>query len=138
MQDFSDFVNTVSALLSEFGSPGVLKVQLAAGEYDTATGMVGATTTDIPVYGIVMDLTLQSNGFGLKANTMIQHGDQLCYLRPSENLFPVLLPNDTLSIDPADNRLVFGNTTYKITTVKVLDPTSSGTKPLYYELYLRR
>ena len=138
MQDFTDFSATVSALLTEFGSAGFLITQLDAGEYDPATGSKSVITADIPVYGIVMDLSLQSNGWGTKTNTLIQNGDKLCYLRPSAELLPILMPDGILVVDPADDRIVFGGVAYKIFTVKVLDPASTGTKPLYYELYLRR
>lgn len=138
MQDFSDFAATVSALLTEFGSPVILTTQLDAGEYDPATGMKSVITGDIPVYGIILDLTLQSNGLGAKPGTMIQSGDKLCYLRPSAELLPILMPDGILVVDPADDRVVFDRVVYKISTVKVLDPSSTGTKPLYYELYLRR
>lgn len=138
MQDFSDFTGVVSSMLSDFGSAGLLTTQLDAGEYDPTIGKKPVVTSDIPVFGIVMDLTLQSNGWSTKNNTLIQNGDKVCYLRPSAELLPILLPDGILVVDPADDRISFAGTVYKIVTVKVMDPSSSGTKPLYYELYLRR
>lgn len=138
MQDFSDFSGVVNDMLTDFGSAGILTTQLDAGEYDPSTANKTIVTADIVIYGIVMDLSLQSNGWSTKANTLIQSGDKMCYLKPSAELLPILMPDGIVVLDPADDRVTFGDVTYKIVSVKVTDPTSSGTKPLYYELYLRR
>lgn len=138
MQDFSDFILVVDDMIKDFGSVGVLTTQLESGDYDPSTAKNTVVTADITVYGIIMDLSLQSNGLGIKDKTLIQAGDKICYLRPSDELLPILMPDGILVIDPADDRVAFGNVTYKVVTVKVLDPTSSLTKPIYFELYLRR
>ena len=138
MQNFSDFSSVVNDMMADFGSAGILTTQLDFGEYDPTTGVKSVVTADMTVYGILMDLSLQSNGLGIKDKTLIQAGDKLCYLKPSEELLPILMPDGIVVVDPADDRIAFGDVIYKIVTVKVLDPTSSRTKPIYYELYLRR
>jgi hypothetical protein len=138
MQDFSDFIGLVNDMMDEFGTVGTLVVNLEGDGYDPATGTTNSVTADIPIKCIIMDLTLQSNGAGTRDKTLIQDGDKVLYVRPSDELLPILMPDGILAVDSSDDKVVVGGHTYDVVTTKVLDPTASGTKPIMFELYIRR
>lgn len=136
--DFSDFFAMVNDMMDDFGSQGILVTKLANGEYDPATSTNNVITADIAITCILMDMTLQSNGAGTRDKTLIRDGDKVLYVRPSDELLPILMPNGILEVDSADDRVVVGGFTYDIVTTKIIDPTASNTRPLLFELYLRR
>jgi hypothetical protein len=138
MQGFSDFIELVNSMMAEFGTTGVLVTHLADGEYDPATGTSAAITGDIPIKCILMDLTLQSNGASTRDGTLIRDGDKVLYVRPSDVLIPILMPNGILEIDSADDRVVVGGVSYRIVTSKVIDPSATGQNPIMFELYVRQ
>lgn len=138
MQDFSDFIDAINEMMDDFGTTGMLVTQLDAGEYDPETGMNTVITGEIPIRCILMDLTLQSNGAGTRDKTLIQDGDKVLYVRPSDTLLPILMPNGILEFDSSDDKIKVGGVTYGVVTAKVLDPMATGTLPIMFELYLRR
>lgn len=127
-----DFDQTVLEFVTEMGGPATL-VSTVEGDYNPSTGTVGATSTSIAVQGILMDLTLQSNGLSAKYGTLIQAGDKEFLMRPPHKTDPTISP---VEISPVSDRLVVGSTTYKIVTMKELNPT--GSDPVLISLYLRR
>lgn len=100
------------------------------GSYDPATGTVASTSSTVSAYGILMDLTLQSNGASLKYGTMVQAGDKELYLQP-----PVVSGYSTLIV-PGQTKIVVAGLTWSVVTMKEINPT--GTTPILYTLYLRR
>lgn len=138
MQDFSDFISTVNMMMDEFGTTGTLVTQLSTGEYDPATSTNTVVRGEIPIRCILMDLTLQSNGAGTKEKTLIQNGDKVLYVRPSDELLPILMPNGILEIDSSDDNVIVGGQSYGVVTAKVIDPSATGLKPVMFELYIRR
>lgn len=125
---FEDFHRTVLELMDEFGGTGTF-VKVKEGTYDPNTGTTSAVTVEATVQLIVMDLTLQSNGYSVKYGTLIQAGDKEIYIRPTEQM-------KLLGIDPASDSVKVGNVTYKIVSFKEVNPT--GTDPIVYSLYVRR
>jgi hypothetical protein len=71
-------------------------------------------------------------GDGTKDSTLIRQGDKLLFIRPPEKVDPYRLP---LVINPSEDRVVVGSTTYKIVTSKQTNP--SATNCILYELYVR-
>lgn len=138
MRDFSDFIGGINGMMADFGLNAVLVTQLDMGEYDVVTGVKPVVTGNIPIRGIMMDLMLHSNGAGTRPNTTIQAGDKVFYVRPTDYLLPILMPDGVLAVDSTDDRVIVGSTTYKVVRTKTVDPTSSRTTPLMFELYLRR
>lgn len=138
MQDFSDFAGLVSSMMDEFGGNATFITQIDTGEYNPATGTNTVVTSEIPIRAILMDLTLQSNGQGTKDKTLIQDGDKVLYVRPTDYLLPILMPDGVLVVDSADDRVIVGGIKYKVVTMKAIDPTASELQPLLYELYIRR
>ena len=138
MQDFSDFIGAINEMMDDFGTSGFLITQLGAGEYNPATSTTEVITGEIPIRCILMDLTLQSNGAGTRDKTLIQDGDKILYVRPSDELLPLLMPNGILEIDSSDDRVRVGGLVYDVVRTKVVDPSATGTKPIMFELYLRR
>lgn len=138
MQDFSDLIGLVDSMMDEFGLTATLVTTLDGGDYDPTTGTITPIVENIPIRCILMDLTLQSNGAGTRDKTLIQDGDKILYVRPSDTLLPILMPNGILAIDSADDKVIVGGYTYDVVTTKTLDPTASGTAPIMFELYIRR
>ena len=137
MQNFSDFINTVNEMMSDFGAEAIYTTQIDLGEYDPLTATSSVSVSDIPITAILMDLTLRSNGMGTKDKTLIVDGDKILYVRPTDYLLPILMPGGTLSVDTSDDRVTIGGAVYKVVTMKSLNPTGS-TQPILFELYLRR
>jgi len=127
-----DFDVTVAEFMDELGTSGtyVHKIQ---GEYDPATGQVEATLVETPVQVIVMDLTLQSNGFSTKYGTLVEAGDKEIFVRPPVKSDPTA---QLLEMSPAGGRIIVGSIEYKIVSIKSIDPT--GASPIIYSLYVRR
>lgn len=128
----NDFDVTVLEFIRESGGPASLLKQ-ATGDYNPATGTVATLGDEIPVEGILMDLTLQSNGLSTKYGTLVEAGDKEFWMRPPHKTDPLL---DVVQIIPASDRLRIGSIVYKIVTLKELNPT--GDDPILISLYLRR
>lgn len=127
-----DFDLTVLEFIKEMGASGTL-LQAVEGVYDPSTGTVSTSDTEIAVEGILMDLTLQSNGLSTKYNTLVEAGDKEFLMRPPHKTSDLASP---VEISPASDRIVIGGFTYKIVTSKELNPT--GVDPVLISLYLRR
>lgn len=127
-----DFDATVLAFLQDYGNTFTL-VKPGAEAYDPATATVTQVNEEIPVQGILMDLTLQSNGLSAKYGTLVQAGDKEVYLRPPHKTDPLISP---VEITPTIDKIVAEGIVYNIVTMKELNPT--GTNPVLYTLYLRR
>ena len=138
MQDFSDFVDLVAAMIKDFGTTGVLTTQTDDGTYNPANGMSSVVSFDIMLQCIILDKTLTYNGAGNMSRRLIQEGDKLLYVSPSALLIPVLMPGGVLKLTSATDRITVGGYTFGIVKVKVIDLSSDGTKPILFELYLRK
>lgn len=130
--DFSDFHETVTAFMSEFGFSATYLKQ-GAGTYDPATSQNTAVVTEIPVQAILLDLTLKSNGLGTEAGSLIQAGDKQMFVRPTEQAKYRATP---LGVNPTGDRVQVGTVTYKIVTFKEINTTAS--EQILIELYIRR
>ena len=127
-----EFDATLLEFIKDYGSYGTL-TQETEGEYNPSTGEVNSTTVEIPIRGILMDLTLQSNGLSVKYGTLVEAGDKELYMQPPHKTNGYPTP---VVISPAADRIEFGGIVYKIVTSKELNPT--GTNPVLISLYLRR
>lgn len=121
-----DFQLAVSQFMGDYGVAGKV-VKQSQQSYDPSTGNVISTTIEIPVNVILMDLTLQSNGYSVKYGTLVQEGDKEAYVEA---------PAFGLTIAPLVDKIVIGSTSYTIVTFKETNPT--GGKAVAYFLYLRR
>jgi hypothetical protein len=138
MSNFSDFIETVNALMEDFGLDATYTTIIGMGEYDPALGSAPVSVGEIPIRAIMIDATLQSNGLGVRANTNIVAGDKILYVRPTDYLLPILMPSGVLEVDTADDRVLVSGVSYKVVTMKAVDPNATGTNPILYELYIRR
>jgi hypothetical protein len=125
---FEDFDAVVSGMMADYGRTGTY-VKTIAGVYDPNTGTVTTTEVQATVKLILMDLTLQSNGYSTKYGTLIQAGDKEMYVAPTSQM-------QLLGIDPATDTVKVGNIVYKVVTFKEVNPT--GDRPIVYSLYVRR
>lgn len=128
----NDFDQTLLEFIRESGATGTI-VQTTEGAYDPSSGTLGTTTSQIPVEGILMDLTLKSDGFSVKYGTLVEAGDKEFLMRPPHKTNGWLFP---IEISPASDRLMVAGITYRIATIKELNPTAAD--PVLISLYLRR
>lgn len=128
----NDLDLTVLAFIQESGTSGTL-TQVVEGAYNPATGVVGTTTNLIPIEGILMDLTLKSDGLSAKYGTLVEAGDKELWMRPPHKTNGWITP---VAVQPVSDRITFGGLTYKIMTLKEVNPT--GADPILLSLYLHR
>jgi hypothetical protein len=128
----NDFDLTVLEFIKESGATATL-IQTVDGEYDPVQTSVAQTVTNITVEGILMDLTLRSNGLSVKYNTMIEAGDKEFLMRPPHKTNGWDIP---VVISSASDRINIAGHLYQIVTLKELNPT--GADPILVSLYLRR
>lgn len=121
----------VYELMGEFGTL-VTYISHTEGEYDTSTGTSPTIETNYTVEGIVMDLTLASNGLSTKYGTLVEAGDKELFIRPPKTVAGL----DALTVSPASDFVVVAGTKYKIVTFKEVNPT--GDAAILFTLYIRR
>lgn len=120
-----DFSLAVDQFMADYGTTGQF-IQKTGSSYDPATGTVTDSTVTVDVSVILMDLTLQSNGYSVKYGTLVQEGDKEAYVKPV----------GAMKISPLVDKLKVGSTLYSIVTFKETNPT--GSNPVAFFLYLRR
>ena len=138
MQDFTDFVDLVAAMIKDFGTTGVLTTQPDNGVYDPVKGLANPVSSDIMLQCIIMDKTLTYNGAGVMEKRLIQEADKILYVSPTALLIPVLMPDGVLRVTASSDRVTVGGYEFGIVRVKVIDLSGDGTSPILFELYLRR
>lgn len=129
---FDDFDRLVSDMMSDFGFTATYIRMVSSTPNDT-TGGITVVTEDIPVQAIKMELIRPIEGSGSKTGTLIQDGDLILYVRPTEKT-DVLA--DALVINPTADRLLINSVMWKIVTVKEYNPSASDV--ILYELYIRK
>lgn len=138
MQDLRDFIEAVGSMIDDFGTVGVLLTRSDDGEYDPKTGLVSVVSGEVMVQCIVQDLTLQSDGDGVIPETVIKDGDKVAYVSPTAALIPMLMPDGVLKINSQSDRFIVNDEVYGIVTVKVFDLSVDESKPILFEIYLRK
>lgn len=118
-------VQAADSLVSKFGGPATY-TQVVPGVYDPATGTGTTSTTNKSVTAVVLDLTLQSNGYSTKYGTLIQQGDKEAYVIP---------PPGGLVVNPATDTFTMNGKTWKVVTFKQINPNMN--ERMVYFLYLR-
>jgi hypothetical protein len=131
-----EYKQLVRDMVAEYGAQATYIRNLGDGAYDPATGVNTQLPAEIPIQAIVMELTLQSNGQQLVNGKMIQWGDKVMYVIPTEGMLPVLQPEAGFIVEGYDDSVRVGTVVYKVVTMKVVDPTMVNA--IMYELYVRR
>jgi hypothetical protein len=129
---FEDFDHTVLHFMNEWGSD-FQYIRSVDGEYNPATGSTSSTEKKFLVRGIMMDMTLQSNGLGTRYGTQILAGDKQFFMQPPNKATDGA---PALVVNPTTDRIKLGNVLYSIVTFKEVNPT--GADPIVFELVLRR
>jgi hypothetical protein len=127
------FDRTVASMMSKFGTVGAIKVVLSE-SYDPATSENSVIYKDYPVNIMVFDYVRKSEGEGTQSNTLIKTGDKQVYVQPpqkTDNGLP--LP----SFSANNSFLKLNGKTYKIITVKQLNPSLTSDGCMLFELYIR-
>jgi hypothetical protein len=127
-----DFHQVVLEFMEEYPMT-VEYVQQSDSSYDPSTGDVNFTATVLELRGIVLDLTLQSNGLGLRPGTLIEAGDRQLFVYPPNKNDP---DADPLVVDIANDRVRIEGIEYKIVTFKEYNPTGNDT--IVFDFYIRR
>src|SRR5688572_22094253 len=117
-----DFDAVVVEFMREYGFTATY-VQRTLGEYDPAEGEAPLTEEHTPVQAILLDYTLQSNGFGNKFGTDIMAGDKEMYIQPP-NKVDAGVP--ALNILPTQDTILANGVEYKIVTMKELNTTGGN------------
>lgn len=130
MSGMSDFDATVVEFMRDFGTTATILTN-HSGSYDPSTSRFTQYGTNITVKAILMDRTLRSDGDQNSPNSLIQAGDKQCFIQPPEKN-----GGSAIHIDTVSDQLLIGGVTYRIVTVKSLNP--STTNSVLYELYLRK
>ncbi len=129
-----DMLEHFGEMLTDFfaESPGVGEYVKSNTSYDPITQDITSVEERTTIQCIVLDYTLQSNGYTLKNGTLIQAGDKQVFVRPPKS---VGAPNN-FTIDPAKDKIVIEGVQYNIVTFKQVNPTMGG-DALLYEFCLR-
>ena len=131
MSQFNDFDVMVSEMMAEFGFRATYKHIVTVP--NDATGKVDKVITTTPVNCIRQELSRALNGQGTKPGTMIQEGDIILYVQPTEKADSSAFP---LVVDQTADKIVIGSDTYSIVTVKLM--SSSPFDNVAYEMYVRK
>lgn len=100
--------------------------------YDPTDGDMAETSVTWDVQAIVLDLSLQSNGFSLKYGTLVQQGDKEVFIRPPKKVDGT----SNFTVDPANDKILVGSKVYSIVTYKEVNPTM-GDDPILFMFYVR-
>lgn len=124
----NDFHRMVLEFFKDFGFTTTYEKTTATPNDDT--GGVDIVVEEIEIEAIQLELPMSSNGSGTRAGTLIQDGDQVLYVKPTDRF------NDVVLIDPSSDRVIINGVSWKIVSVKSHNPTASDC--ILYELYIRK
>lgn len=132
MSKYSDFDRMISEMMSEFGFVTTYFHKVSESFNDT-TNVISPVFEEIEIEAIKMELVRPVEGSsGTKSGSLIQDGDQMLYVRPTEK---VDVFADAIAINPASDRININGKMWKIVTSKSYDPSANDC--ILYELYIR-
>lgn len=131
-QGLDDFDLAVFEIMGEFGTMVTYLRQAQESEYDPATDLIVDEYDEIICEGLLVDLTLNSNGLSLKYGTLVEAGDKELYMRPPKTSSGL----DAIVVRPSADFVRAAGVKWKIVTFKEVNPT--GDAAILYTLYLRR
>lgn len=124
---------TVASMMSKFGTTAYISVAISE-EYDPSTSENTVSYQDYLVNIMVFDYVRKTEGEGAEHNTLIKTGDKQVYVQPPQKTeVGIALPHLNANRD----FLKIGDKTYKIVTVKQLNPSLAQENCILYELYIR-
>jgi hypothetical protein len=131
MNQFDSFHRLVANLMARWGFDATY--QRITSVPNDATGGVDETVLSTPIRCIRQEQYRPLTGIGTNPNTMIEEGDLILYVQPTERADEFA---EVLVIDPKDDNIVIDGETWNIVTVKKHATTPTDT--LLYELYIRK
>lgn len=123
------FKRVVHNMLSRYGGTATVVVS-TQGTYDVNASQYTTVQTSYPVMAVAFDLVLKNNGSKDMTDTLIQEGDKQIFIQPISNSNP--LPE----LNPATDVVTMGGKSWKIVTIKDLNPTLADSVLL--ELFVRK
>lgn len=130
----ASFDSLVANMMRLFGTVAtIITEDISQAAYDPNTSqLVGYTVGQYPVNAIFLDYTLQRNGLSDSQGTLIQAGDKQCFIQPINKANSLLtMP----IIQPNKDRIQVAGKTYKILSLKKVDPTMNNA--VLFELHLK-
>jgi len=109
---------TASKLMAKFGGEATIR-SITVGAYNTTTGTVAETVTDIAIRGVLDDVNLR------EVNDLVQAGDKRLIIAALD--LNGTLPTTTM-------RVVIGSRSLQVIEVKTIEQNN---EPITYELILR-
>ena len=132
MGAFSDFDQMVAEFFSEWGFTAIYQ-RTTYSIPDDSDGTVANIITQVPIRAIRSELFRPLNGSGTKANSLIQEGDLILYVQPTEKA-DVLA--EKLEVDASADKVVMSGVEWDIVTCKAHAPDPADV--ILYELYIRK
>jgi hypothetical protein len=127
------FDRTVASMMSKFGTTAYISAAISE-VYDPSTSENTVTYQDYLVNIMVFDYVRKTEGEGTEKDTLIKTGDKQVYVQPPQKTeVGLALPH----LNANSDMLKIGSKTYKIITVKQLNPALSQDSCVLYELYIR-
>lgn len=124
---------TVANMVSKFGTQAAINVVIGE-SYDPSTSENTVTYQEYPVNVMVFDYVRKNEGEGTQGNTLIKTGDKQVYVQPPQKTeVGIAMPH----LNPNRDLLLLAGKTYKIVTVKQLNPSLAQESCILYELYIR-
>lgn len=128
----NDFDRVVAEFMTEYGFTATFIKTLPAIPNDD-DGTISSPTEETDIRAIKMELFGDMHGSRSKPSSLIQEGDQMLYVQPSEKTSRW---SDPLYIDPTADRVRINNQLWKVVALKEYNPTASDC--ILYEMYIRR
>lgn len=126
------FVKVVTKEMSRYGTD--VEIIRTTSVYNPHYSTSTSSETIYPCRGILLDLTLQSNGDTTKPNSLIEMGDKQLFIQPTDD-DGFYQDNETGSVFPNKDKIRINGKVYKVITFKQINP--STTNSVLWECYIR-
>jgi hypothetical protein len=128
---FDDFHRMIAEFFVEFGFTTTY-YSVGQGVPNDSNGTITTPTTEFPIEAIKMELPRPTNGITSNANSQIQEGDQILYIRPTEQADVFA---DAIVANPTSDYVLINNTRWKVVAIRSYDPSAEDN--ILYEMYIR-
>jgi len=119
----SSLRKVANKVIGKFGGDVVVRI-VTAGSYNTATGTIGSTETDVTVKGVLQDVSVNLGVRLSEVNQQVQNLDKKLTIAASA----------ITSAPTVRDKAVIANITYEISEVKTIEQANVA---IAYELILR-
>ncbi len=132
MSTISDFDRMVMEFMQDDPMTATY-IQQGEMVFNPSTGVNSSLEIRTTVSGILLDLTMQSNGLTSKFGTAIVAGDKEFLMLPPEKADPLAT---ALIINTVSDRVIVAGISYTVIAMREANPT--GAAPVLFDLHIRR